>query len=67
MDGMKPSKTRAAGTLLLIIYACYMTGEKISRMGYNAGAEAGYSQGWQNGARTGFEKGREEACMSKPV
>ena len=64
---MKPSKTRAVFTFILVVYAMYMTGEKITRMGYNTGLQEGYTQGWQNGARQGFEKGREEACMAKPI
>lgn len=54
---------KGTGIMLLIMYSCWLTGDKIERMGWERGVNDGYKQGMQQG----FEVGRREACMVKPI
>ena len=51
------------GVVMLILYAGWLTGDKIYNMGHGDGIQVGYGAGMQQG----FEKGRQQACMVKPI
>ncbi len=51
------------GVVMLILYAGWLTGDKIYNMGHGDGIQVGYGAGMQQG----FEKGRQQACMDKPI
>jgi len=55
--------TSKLGVVILIVYSAWLTGDKISQMGYSAGAQAGY----QSGIQQGYQQGYNATCMVKPI
>jgi len=55
--------THKLALTFLVLYAGSLTADRIYRMG----EDSGIKQGFPAGVKTGIERGRNQACMTKPI